>query len=244
MSKYRAIVIDDTKSVIETMELIINQFLNSELEIVASYTSASDGLKGILEIKPDLVFLDIEMPEINGLELASLLPIECNSKIVIISGKENYALKAIKQSVFDYLLKPISVSDIKNVVLKLNKEVNILETELEINNNILIVNRQDKAVFIELNSISKIEANGACSEIYYHDKKIGSTKSFKHYEGVLPKHIFLKIHRSCIININFIKEVIKQDGFGYIILKDNSKIELSKIKKDEMLNKLMNLIKN
>lgn len=244
MSKFSAIVIDDKSSVIETMDLIINQFLKTELEIVASYTSASEGFKGILEKKPDLVFLDIEMPDINGLELASLLPEDCTSKIVIISGKENYAFKAIKQSVFDYLLKPISVAEIKNVVLKLNKERDINVAELGVNNNILIINRQDKAVFIELESISKIEANGACSEIYYHDKKIGSTKSFKHYEEILPKNIFLKIHRSWIVNIHFIKEVIKQDGVGYVILKDDSKIELSKIKKDEMMNKLMNLIKN
>lgn len=244
MTKYSAIVIDDTSSVIEAMELIINQFLINELHIVASYISASEGLKGILEHKPDIVFLDIEMPEINGLELASLLPLNCESKIVIITGKETYALQAIKQSVFDYLLKPISVSEIKNVILKLDRIKNLSDSESEINNDILIVNRQDKALFIELNSISKIEANGACSEIYYHDKKIGSTKSFKHYEHLLPKNRFIKIHRSCIININYIKEVIKQDGVGYVVLKDDSKIELSKIKKDEMMNKLMSLIKN
>lgn len=245
MNPLKTIIIDDSKAILETMSLMLNDYFNDDIEIIATYSSPEHGLKGIIDLEPDLVFLDVEMPEMDGILLTTLLPQHSKSKVIIISGNEKYALDAIKHAVFDYIVKPISLLELKRTIdkfkiYKQNSSVN----QHDISDNLLIVNRQDKAVFIDLNAVIKIEANGACSEIFYENKKIGSTKSFKHYENILPAQLFVKVHRSCILNLNYIQEVIKQDGVGYLILKDGSKLELSKTKKDELMKRLMGFIKN
>ncbi|MDP2175825.1 MAG: LytTR family DNA-binding domain-containing protein [Bacteroidota bacterium] len=245
MNKLNAIIIDDSISILETLNLMLNDYFKNEIDVLGSFLTAEEGLKFTIENEPDVIFLDIEMNNINGFEFIQLLPSTIHSKIVIISGFEKYAIDAIKLSVFDYLVKPISLIELKNTIEKITKSFQISYHKfIELNNNVLIINRQDKAIFIDLNKISKVEADGSCTNLYYDDKKLSSTKSFKHYDAILPKESFIKIHRSYLVNINFIEEIIKQDGVGYLVLVDGSRIEMSKSKKDELMNRLMTFIKN
>lgn len=246
MKQFTAILIDDSQEVLNTMTKLLTELFYEDIEIIGTFNTSGEGLKGIVQLNPDVVFLDVEMPDLNGLELNSLIPEHITTKVIIVSGKEKYALEAIKQSVFDYLLKPISIVDLKKTIDKLKNAIyNSYEITLKepILNQRIMVNRHDKTIIINFNDIKYIEADAACSIIYYENKKASSTKRFNHYEDLLPQNLFIKIHRSCLVNVNYIQEVIKQDGVGYLILKDDTKLELSKSKKDELVNKLMDYIK-
>jgi len=235
--KNRAIIIDDQLESIQYLTNIIEAYFNDEIEILKSFTSTNEALKEISKLNPDIIFLDIEMPEMDGFEFKSLLPPNVNSKVIIVSGQENYALKAIKNSVFDFILKPISISELRNCINKLieNSKSNELDINKEQIDNIIVINRQDKTLFIEIDKIIRIEASGSYTNIYYDDNKINSTKNLNYYESVLPKNKFFRAHRSYLININFVKEVLKNEGEGVLVLKDNTRIELSRAKKDDFL---------
>lgn len=235
--KIKVIIIDDQLESINYLINLLEIYFIDEIEILKSYTSTNDALKEISKLNPDVIFLDIEMPEMDGFEFKSLLPNDINSKVIIVTGQENYALKAIKSSVFDYILKPLTISDLRNCInkIKLSMSKSAAQSELDSINNIIVVNRQDKTLFIEIDKINRIEASGSYTNIYFDENKISSTKNLNFYESILPNNKFFRAHRSYLININFVKEVLKNEGEGVLVLKDNTKIELSRAKKDDFL---------
>lgn len=238
MKKLTAIVIDDNPKAINLLSKTLNSFFKEEVTLLATYNSGSDALKEVLRLSPDIIFLDIEMPEIDGFEMASLLPSSLQSKIVIVSGNESYALKAIKHAVFDFLTKPVVLTDLRNCINKLQQIFIQTENVNQPTPEILVINRQDKTLLIEIDNISRIEASGPYTNIYYEDKKVNSSKNFSHYEELLNGDNFIKLHRSCIVNIKQIKEVIKFEGGGVLIMNDGSKLELSRTKKNELIKHL------
>jgi two-component system, LytTR family, response regulator len=245
MGKFTAIIIDDSQEFLMSLSKLLTDLFDEDVELLGTFNIASDGLKGIIKLEPQVVFLDIEMPELTGLELNKMIPSHLDTKVVIISGKEKYALEAIKDSVFDYILKPISIIEIKKSIDKLKMAIT---TKTKITENLkmshkIMVNRHDKTLIIDMNDIKYLEADAACTIIHYEDKKVSSTKRFNYYEDLLPKTDFVKIHRSCLVNVHYIQEIIKQDGVGYLLLKDDTKLELSKSKKDELVNSLMAYVK-
>lgn len=238
MTKLKAILIDDDTQVIQNFEKLINNYFHDEIELLTCYTDGFEAISFLTQNNVDVVFLDIEMPEMDGFELINLIPKSIESKIIIVSGKDTYALKAIKHFVFDYLMKPISPKDLRACIN--NVKLSILENKKIIDGNVLIVNRQDKIVFINIESINCIEASGSYTNIYYEDKQLNSSKNLKHFEHLLELNNFIKINRSYIININSVKEILKYDGEGSIILNNGMRIEISRITK-EVLMKLINL---
>jgi two-component system LytT family response regulator len=241
MKKINAIIIDDSKNIIDTLTLMLKEYLNDTVELIGAYTSPVEGLKKVFDEEPDILFLDIEMPNLNGFDLAYMLHKRTDIKIVVITGNEKHALVAIKLSVFDFIVKPLSIIELKSAVekvrLTIKKSSN--EEEVDILNNKLIVNRHDKVLFLDLNQIIKLEADSSYTDIYYDEKKIRATKSFKFYEEKLPNQMFIKVNRSCLVNINYISEIVKQDGNRSLLLKDNTKINLSKDKHNEFLKSLI-----
>lgn len=236
---------DDSPLAIESIKNMVDTFFSDEIEILQTFNQGTEALMVINQLQPDVVFLDVEMPEMNGFEIKNLISPSLNTKIVIISGKDTYALKAIKNTVFDFLVKPIVLSDFRECI---NKLKNTVEKEQfvknQLDNNVLVINRQDKTIFITIENITHIEASGPYSIIYYEGKKISSSKNFKHYETILDQSIFYKIHRSCLINLNKIKEIQKFEGDGAVVLTDGTKLELSKPKKDELLKTILKNHKN
>lgn len=245
MSKLKSIIVDDSPLAIESIKNMVDSFFSDEIEILQTFNQGTEALKVIHQLQPDIVFLDVEMPGMNGFEIKNLIPPSLNTKIVIISGEDSYALKAIKNTVFDFLVKPIVLSDFRECLNKLKTTIEKEQfVKNQIDNNVLIINRQDKTIFITIQSITHIEASGPYSIIHYDGKKISSSKNFKHYETLLDESIFYKVHRSCLINLNKIKEIQKFEGDGAVVLTDGSKIELSKPKKDELLKTILKNHKN
>jgi two-component system LytT family response regulator len=136
----------------------------------------------------------------------------------------------------------VSITDIRECLNKLEKQGGISNhsNENEISDNILVVNRQDKTIFIDIQQILRMEAAGSYTDIYLEDgTKINSTKKMNYYETILAKHPFYKLHRSHFVNLNKIREIIKNEGDGMVVMQDGSRIEISRAKKDEFLRSII-----
>lgn len=234
---YKAIIVDDDPQNILMLEHIVNEFFNAEFELLKSFENSLEALKFINSEHLDVVFLDIEMPELNGFDLIKAISSQSDVKIILVSSFDQYALKAFKHSVFDFLKKPVTIGDLRECINRLNRSrsTNAIP-DTDFYNNILVVNRQDKSIFLDISNILRMEASGSYTDIFLEDgSKVNSTKKINYYESLLAKQPFYKLHRSHLINLNKIREIVKNEGDGMVVMQDGSKIEISRAKKDEFL---------
>lgn len=237
---YTCIIVDDEPLNIELLKHTLSEFYGSSFNICGTFESATDALKFINSNNLDLIFLDIEMPELSGFDLIQAISETSEAKIIVVSGYDKYALKSFRYSVFDFLKKPVSISDIGDCLKKLAKQKKNSPGETGVNDHILVVNRQDKTIFLDIRQILRIEAAGSYSDIYMEDgSKINSTKKINFYEQALARFPFYKLHRSHLVNLNKIKEILKNNGDGMVVMLDGSRIEISRAKKDEFLRLIL-----
>lgn len=238
--RIKAIIIDDDIKTLNFLNRLCENYFPEDFQILGCYDNPTLALQAIPDMSLDLIFLDIEMPEMDGFDFIKALSDEHKAKIVIISSHTSYAVKAFKFEAFDYLPKPIAIQDLRNIIsrfYKINQVANVFNEDYS-KSDMLIINRQDKAVFVELKEIVRLEANGSYTDIFLDNgSKLSSTKNIMYYETKL-KRPFYKVHRSHLVNLNKIKELQKNDGDGIIIMQDNSKINISRSKKNEFLKEL------
>lgn len=236
-------IIDDQKPQIELFQALVNDFFSNEIEVLCTYTSPKDAFKTLKNNSIDILFCDIDMPEINGLELLDLIA-PYKFKVIMLTGHDTYALSAIKHHVFDYLLKPINVLAISESIKKYNDSLNNTPKNTTIQDAFddkLIVNGHEKVVVMATKDIVRFEASGAYTTIFYEgNKSVITSKPIGFYEQQLESKGFYKIHRSHLINIKHIKELLKDEGEGVLILSNNEKLNVSKLKKNELVNLLTN----
>ncbi|MBE7647373.1 LytTR family DNA-binding domain-containing protein [Tenacibaculum finnmarkense genomovar ulcerans] len=241
----RAVIVDDEPKAIEGLLWELSNF-NDDLEVIQTFTQAEEAIKYINNNAIDCLFLDIEMPTMDGFQLLERL----NKKdfaIVITTAYSEYAIKAIKNQAIDYLLKPVDSDDleetlnrVKNYRIK-NKSDQKLEQILstfskKFNKRKITINTDGKLIFLKQSEIVFVESDGNyCSIHTINNKKIVVTKKLKEINALLPEEHFFRIHNSFIINLNKLKQFIKSDG--YVILEDNHKIPVSRQKKSDFLEK-------
>ena len=247
--KIKVIIVDDEKRSRELIFDIINfhfpEFIIETAENVAS------GIKKINKFKPDIVFLDIDMPDGTGFDILRNLS-NYNFKVIFITGHEEHAIKAIKFSALDYILKPVNAIELVNAVklavslIKKSNEQIKIETLIDNLNQInnkpekLILNTSDNIYIVDIKDIIRCESDNNYTAFFTsNSEKIVMSKTLKEYESILPAEIFIRIHRSHLININYISRITKRDS-GFILLKDNTEIPFSPKKK----NLLLKLIKD
>ncbi|GAB2823113.1 LytR/AlgR family response regulator transcription factor [Ferruginibacter profundus] len=239
-----AIVIDDeTKG-----RLALREKLTAycpQVEIVAEATNGQEALMLIQHHKPQLIFLDIEMPRMNGFEMLNELP-EKNFHIIFTTAYDQYAIKAIKYAAFDYLLKPIDIEELRTAVSKIDiressqtkKQVELLSQNMQQQKkqlSRLAIPTLEGLLFYAINDIIQLEANSNYTNIYLVNKiKITASKTLKEFEELLPDDIFFRTHHSHLINLNYIKRYIKGDG-GQIELQNGNYVDVSRRKKEEFL---------
>jgi two-component system LytT family response regulator len=239
-----ALIIDDeTKG-----RLALRQKLESYCPNVAIVAEAPDGFEAIHLIEtyqPQLIFLDIEMPRMNGFEMLNTIK-EKNFHIIFTTAYDQYAIKAIRYAAFDYLLKPIDIDELKTAVAKIasqeikqtNKQVELLQQNIGQSRktwNKLAIPTLEGLMFYDINDIINLEANSNYSNIYFINKpKVVASKTLKDFEELLPPDIFFRIHHSYLINLNYIKRYIKGDG-GQIELQNGKYVDVSRRKKEEFL---------
>ncbi len=242
------IIIDDEPSAIKSMVWEIEHFCK-EVTIAATFTNALLAAEYLKKNQVDCVFLDIEMPNLDGFQFLELFP-NRNFAVVVTTAYDQYAIKAIKESALDYMLKPIDSDDMVECIDKLNKFKNEISTndKLEktlenfINSNKLShkkisINCDGKLLFIDPEEIIYCESDGNYCTIYLDNKeKVLLTQKLKFMEEKLADSCFFRIHNSYLINLNKVKEFHKADE--YVVLSNMVKIPVSRNRKADFLNKL------
>ncbi|NJB71657.1 two-component system LytT family response regulator [Saonia flava] len=241
-----AVLVDDEEKAIQSLSWELTNF-SDEIKVVASFTDAHEALAYLGKHTPDCLFLDIEMPVMDGFQFIQKLTNK-EFPVVITTAYNQYAIKALKNEAIDYLLKPIDTDDLKDTIVKIKKfnSKNFTAEKLEsillnFNSNSLkkkvTINTDGKLLFLESDEILYAESDGNYSTIYLSDgQKIVLTKKLKEVNELLPSDSFFRIHNSYIINLNKIKEFLKTDG--YVILQSNHKIPVSRQKKSDFLDLL------
>ena len=244
-----AVIIDDESNGLKSLELLIKKF-SPEVKVIATSTKAIEGVKLINDYRPDIVFLDIYMPNLNGFELLEKLEFR-NFHLIFTTAHKEYAIKAIKEQAIDYLLKPIGSEDLNIAVEKVKRKIKehqlpndvykLLSGLQETQNIKIPIPGKNGIDLVHHNEIIHIEAssNNCVVTIQNKDSALVS-KSLKDYEELLCKQEmpFIRIHNSFIINVNYATTYLKEDG-GVVVMKDKKSIPISKNKKDEFL-KLIN----
>ncbi|MEM8847196.1 MAG: LytTR family DNA-binding domain-containing protein [Bacteroidota bacterium] len=241
-----AVIVDDEVKALQSLSWELTN-LSDEVDIIASFTDAHEALNYLEQNTPDCLFLDIEMPAMDGFQFIKTLKNK-NFPVVITTAYNQYALQALKNEAIDYLLKPIDSDDLKVTISKIKKfnarnytaeklEKILLNFNAESPSKKITINTDGKLVFLHSDDILYAESDGNYSTIYLSDgQKILLTKKLKEVNTLLPDHSFFRIHNSYIINLNKIKEFLKTDG--YVVLESNHKIPVSRQKKSDFLDLL------
>jgi two-component system LytT family response regulator len=245
----RAIIIDDEPKGRSILQQLIALHA-PQITVVGTAASADEGLKTIDSHKPDVVFLDVEMPGKSGFELLRELG-SIDFKVVFVSAHNHYSLKAIKFHAFDYLLKPIDLDELKQTISKLlrssqthtHEMLNELLTASKHSNSELGKIAISSVTSIDLINVDDIlfcEASANNTLVYLtNNKKIVATKNLKEYEDLLAGHRFFRIHHAYLVNLKHVSKYIKGEG-GSVILSNQKELEVSRRKKQEFLNALQN----
>jgi two-component system, LytTR family, response regulator len=243
----RAIIIDDEQNCVESLAFDIGKYC-PEVVIVAACTSPKQGLIAIQQLKPDLVFLDVQMPWMNGFEMLEVLgPV--HFAIIFTTAFDQFAARAFRISAVDYLLKPVDANDLKEAVKKAAGEISLKTGRAQIDNLLHNINKpeekqriafsgRDGYEFIEASSIVYAQAEGAYTHVFLTDKrKLVISKTLSDVEEMLPEKHFQRIHHSIVVNIDHVTHFFKTDG-GYVVLHTGEKLAVSKSKKEDLMIKL------
>lgn len=244
----KAIIVDDEDKAIKSLSWELSNF-NKKVEVVATFSNPEKALAFISSNTIDCLFLDIEMPTMDGFQFIEKLP-KKDFAIIITTAYNEYAIEALKKEALDYLLKPVDTDDLEECLKKVTKFYNrniqldtnqkfeeiLFNFNQKLSEKKIIINADGKLIFLKPEEIICIESDGNYSSIYTMDgKKIVVTKKLKEVNNLLPQDMFFRIHNSYIINLNKVIEYYKTDG--YVILEMNHKIPVSRQKKSEFLDK-------
>jgi two-component system, LytTR family, response regulator len=225
------------------------------IQIVAECSDAEEGIAAIEKYQPQVVFLDVEMPRMNGFGMLEKIENK-NFNIVFTTAYNQYAINAIKFGAFDYLVKPIDVEELIIVAKKLNEQKQVLNNSERLDillNQISPANKssvqkiaiatQAGLEFIPIDTIIYLEAIGNYTELHFTDgKKLMASKTLKEFEDLLEHHAFFRIHNASLVNLIFVKKYIKGDG-GQIQLTNNITLDVARRRKEELLQLLLTLSK-
>lgn len=244
------VIVEDEKNSREGLKNLLEEFC-PDTRVVGMAASAEEGIELIKRTQPDLVLLDIEMQTATGFDLLEKLD-SIEFDVIFTTAYEQYALKAIKFSALDYLLKPIDVNELTNAINKVrekrkspsaNEQVELLLKNLKLenpNSHKITLSTSEGMVFIPVVEIIRCEAQGAYTTFFLKSgKKILVSKNLKEYETLLSEYKFFRIHNSHLINLAEVERYIKSDG-GYVVMKDGSQAAISNTRKEEFLELMKN----
>lgn len=240
-----AIIIDDETSSRNSLKQKLTNHCHN-ITIIGECENGEEGLKMLAEISPDIVFLDVEMPRMNSFNMLQQLQNK-NFEVIFITAYDHYAIKAIKFSALDYLVKPVEVEELKEAVDKaaakrkvsfVNDRLNLLLHNFLLDKKVhqrIAIPSMEGLQFIETDSIIYLEAQSNYTCFYLlNNGKITVTKTLKEYEEMLPSSIFIRIHHSYIINKNLVDKYIKGDG-GQVVMQNGVVLDVARRKKEEFI---------
>jgi len=242
-----SIIIDDEQHCIDSLATDLSKYCVN-VDVVAKCNSAKEGILAIRKLRPRLIFLDVEMPWMNGFEMLEMLE-HIDFCIIFTTAYDKFAAQAFRISAVDYLLKPVDATDLQVAVQKAEQKILSSSGVLNIQNllqnirqpshdqKIALPNR-DGYEFAPVNAILYCSADGAYTRVVFADKhSLLISRTLGDIEEMLPPEIFVRIHHSTIVNINAVTHYIRTDG-GYVVMNTNEKLMVSKARKEALLEKL------
>jgi len=241
----RAIVIDDIEKIRKDNIAVIKNTCPN-ISVIGQADSVASGVKLIRQLSPDLVFLDVEMPDGTGFDLLQKLsPIAF--KVIFITGYEDFAIRAFRFSAIDYLLKPLDSKELSEAVKKaehalgtevFDMKLHNLFTNLERPKNLqkLVLKTADKIYSVNIQDIISCESDKNYTTFYFiNAPQLVVSTNLKEYETLLGPHNFFRTHKSHLINMTYFDHFIKSEGGNTIVMKNKSSVPLSVRKKEEFL---------
>lgn len=248
-----AVVIDDELVSLNLLASLLNNFTSIQLKVIGKATSLTEGIDLIKTTNPDLVFLDIEMPDGNGMEIFNL-QLSQKVKIVLVTGHDNYAIDAINKSVSGYLLKPVNFIDLQGVIKKIDKLIRFEQQQLELEDRInalctaeapgknLIFDVESGFMMENSRNIEYCAADQSYATIFtFAKREFIVSKSLKELESYLPGHQFYRTHKSYLVNIYYIRKFVRS-GESYVLLKSGAKIPVSVRKSSVIFNDIKEML--
>lgn len=242
-----SLIIDDEQN---SIDILMDDLLHHcpLIQVVGTCKSANDGIIAIQKLRPQLLFLDVEMPVMNGFEMLEQIP-DINFGIIFITAYDKFAAKAFRISAIDFLLKPVDITDLMESVHKAEEAVKKNLGKNKIENLLHNIHKpapkqkiafpcSDGYEFETADSILYCAAEGAYTRVVFLERKpLLISKSLGDIEEMLPTGIFVRIHHSTIVNLNAIKHYSRTDGC-YVVLSSNERLTVSKARKEGLLQQL------
>ena len=240
----KAIIIDDEPRARKVLTTLLEENC-PKVEILNTAADVPEGVKSINRYKPDIVFLDIEMPGYSGFELLDFFQ-EITFQIIFTTAYSEYAIQAFHVSAIDYLLKPIQIDQLVHAVEKAEQQISFSQTaeKLEALKTNLNAEGQVRKIalpvangllFVETLDIIYLKAEGSYTQIHLvQGPKLLVSKKLKEFEKLLQNPSFFKSHRSYLINLDHVQQYVRQDG-GYIVMKNQDVVSIAKDRRDDLL---------
>jgi len=247
-SMIKSIIIEDEIKSLKALETLLLPY-NDTLEVTGAFSSPIDALQAIKKEPPDLVFLDIEMPKMNGFELLEQIKdIPCN--VIFTTAYNQFAIQAFKYSAVGYLLKPIDIDDLKSAINKVQSteikkviplQLDILRQTLQggisVKEQKVALPAPDGLLFIPLQNIIRCESDSNYTKVFFTNQdKIVLCRTLKEIEDILGEQHFIRVHQSHLINMSYIKQFVKSDG-GYLLLDDHTQIPMTRGRRDYLMSR-------
>jgi two-component system, LytTR family, response regulator len=240
----KAIIIDDEEDARSTLRAFVKQYC-PQVEVIAEADGVQEGYRAVMANEPDLVFLDIQMDDGTGFHLLEKIRAP-RFNVIFTTAYDEYAIKAFKYSAIDYLLKPIDPDELIEAVSKLKKDnegneariQNLIKNRDEKEMDRLTLSSQEGLTFVKLDNIMRLESDSNYTHFFLTTKeKITVPKSLKEYELILPESKFFRTHQSHIVNLNYVKKYMREDG-GYVLMEDGSEVLVARRRKEEFISVL------
>jgi two-component system, LytTR family, response regulator len=241
----RTIIIEDEPVSREMLTLMLQRYKN-DVELVDCCSNPTDGIASIAKHQPELVFLDIQMPKMNGFDMLRSIG-NVNFEVIFTTAFDQYAINAIRISALDYLLKPVDDDELASAIKKCKERLLENKPKLQLQNlfsNLASRNPLDKTLalsssdgisFVKMTDILRVEANGRYAKFFLLNKEtILVSKTLGDFEEILSANQFFRIHDSSIINLNHIKKYIRGDG-GTVVLSDNTELDVARRRKEDFV---------
>lgn len=242
----KAIIIDDEPDCVKLLALQLKMYCK-QVSIIGEYVNSSDGLLAIKELQPDLVFLDIEMPVMNGFQLLEHLS-HINFSLIFVTAYDQFAVKAFRFSALDYLLKPIAGIDLTVAVKKAEErkypekqQLAILKQELSSDEKTypdkIALPFQNGVTFVALKELIYCKSDNNYTHFYLSDdQQYTVAKTLGDIQEILEERNFLRVHRQYLINLDHIKKYVRGEG-NYLILSNNQSIPVARNQKERLIEK-------
>lgn len=237
----KAIIVDDELDSLETMTVLIEKFCPN-VKIIGTENSPERAIALINELRPDLLFLDISMPIMNGFEVLKQLSYK-DAEVIFTTAYDEFAIEGFQVGAVHYLLKPIDIKELKKAVERASEKL-----ALKANQSATLISNQSKVAIpilkglelVDVNSIIRCEADSNYSIIFTVSSKVVISRTLKELEQSLAGYDFIRVHHSHLINLAHLTIYIKGDG-GQVILSNGDRINVSRSRKERLLEKLRKL---